>query len=126
MHILNYKVILFKKSSRTNKWIEYYYPILGNKSFIPQKYGDSRSRTIAFRPEYKKVIKLYPTTRFPDQLLYDLKNGIDDPDKIKIIKSLISKIRQTIVKQPMHYLGGAINRGGELYTYNNDDRGTGI
>jgi|GEM_PF-820300 len=102
------------------KWIEYYYPILSSDSFIPQKYGDSKSRTIAFRPEFERVIELCPTTRFPDQLFYDLKNGIKDPDKIQTIKSLVSKIRQTIVKQPMHYLGGAINRGGELYNYNND------
>ena len=104
------------------KWIEYYYPILSSDNFIPQKYGDSRTRTIAFRPKFERVIELYPTTHFPEQLLYDLKNGIDNPDKIKIIKSLVRKIRQTIVKQPMHYLGGAINRGGELYIYNNDAR----
>ena len=102
------------------KWIEYYYPILSHDSFIPQKHGDSRKRTIAFRPEFEKVIELYPTTRFADQLFYDLKKGILDPFKIETVHSLVKKIKHTIINQPMHYIGSAIGQGGEIYTYNRD------
>jgi hypothetical protein len=45
------------------KWIEYYYPIIGSSLFIPQKYGDSRERTIAFRREFEKLISFYPGSK---------------------------------------------------------------
>ena len=104
------------------KWIEYYYPIFSHDSFIPQKHGDSRQRTIAFRPEFERMIKIYPTTRFSDQLFYDLKKGNINPEKLESIFTLVKKIKQTIVNQPMHYIGSAINRGGQIYTYNKDGR----
>lgn len=104
------------------KWIEYYYPIIAHRIFIPQKYGDSRERSIAFRSEFEQVTELYPTTRSSDQLFYDLKKGINNPGKIEPIITLVKKIKQTIVSQPMHYIGSAINRGGQIYTYNKDSR----
>lgn len=55
------------------KWIEYYYPLMSSEIFIPQKHGDSLQRTIAFRSEFERVIRLYPATRQSDQLFYDLK-----------------------------------------------------
>lgn len=102
------------------KWIEYYYPIISNPFFIPQKHGDSIERTIAFRHEFENVIRHYPNNRSSYQLLYDLKKGIANPGKIQSINELVRKIKMTIVKQPMHYIGSAINRGGQIYTYNND------
>jgi len=104
------------------KWIEYYYPILSHDIFIPQKYGDSRKRTIAFRSEFERVIELYPTTRSSDQLFYDLKTGIKKSEKINTIIELVKKIKLTIVNQPMHYIGSAIKRGGQIYTYNRDGK----
>ena len=89
------------------KWIEYYYPILSHDTFIPQKHGDSRKRTIAFRPEFEKVIELYPSTKYADQLFYDLKKGILDPMKIKSVLALVKRIKLTIIKQPMHFIGSA-------------------
>lgn len=123
----NYKVVSEKGVSfplglLILKWMEYYYPIFSNELFIPQKYGDSKQRTIAFRSEFKKVIDLYTTTRLADQLFYDLKIGIDNPVKIETIVRLVKKFKDTIIRQPMHYIGSAINRGGQIYTYNHDSR----
>ena len=103
----NYKVdtlgkINFPLGLLVLRWIEYYYPILSSNIFIPQKHGDSRERTIAFRPEFEQVIELYPTTKFADQLIYDLKKGIANPAKIQIIIALAKKIKNTITRQPMH------------------------
>ncbi|MCK4816749.1 HNH endonuclease [bacterium] len=123
----NYKIdsagkIIFPLGLLILRWIEYYYPILSSNTFIPQKHGDSRERTIAFRTEFEQVIGLYPTTKSADQLSHDLKKGIADPAKIQIIGTLAKKIKTTIIRQPMHYIGSAIGRGGEIYQYNNDSR----
>jgi hypothetical protein len=104
------------------KWIEYYYPIFCNPVFIPQKHGDSKERTIAFRSEFENVIRFYPTTQLSDQLFYDLKKGIRNAEKIKSLIELVNKTKNTIVKQPMHFIGSAINRGGQIYTYNKDSK----
>jgi len=102
------------------KWIEYYFPILGSKVFIPQKHGDSRSRTIAFRREFEDVIAFYPKSETSYELFYDLKRGITRADRANAILSLVRKLKDTIVRQPMHYIGNAIDRGGEIYQYNKD------
>ena len=123
----NYKIdsegrVHFPMGLMILRWIEYYYPLLSSDIFIPQKHGDTRLRTIAFRNEFDAVTKLYLTTKSADQLQYDLKNGISQPDKIQSIIQLLRKLRTTIVKQPMHYIGSSIGQGGEIYKYNNDSR----
>ena len=102
------------------KWIEYYYPIISHPHFIPQKHGDSMERTIAFRREFENVIRYFPNTQSSYQLFYDLKRGITDAEKINSVNELIKKIRITLVRQPMYYIGSAINRRGKIYTYNYD------
>lgn len=104
------------------KWVDYYYPIISSDVFIPQKHGDSEKRTIAFRREFEKVTALYPTTKYADQLFYDLKRGIRLEEKLAVILALIKKIKDTIVKQPMHYIGSSIDQGGEIYRYIKDSR----
>ncbi len=97
------------------KWIEYYYPLLAQK--MPQKYGENDQRTIAFRKEFEVVIDLYPKGVLSEQLIYDLRKGINDPGRAAIVLKLCRKLKDTIVKQPMHYIGSAIQQGGEIYTY---------
>ena len=107
------------------KWIEYYYPIIGSKVFIPQKHGDSRSRTIAFRREFEEVIAFYPKSETSYELFYDLKKGITRTELASAVLTLVRKLKDTIVRQPMHYIGSAIDRGGEIYQYNRDARKAG-
>jgi hypothetical protein len=97
------------------KWIEYYYPLIAEK--VPQKYGENGIRTIAFRKEYEEVIGLYPPGAPSENLIYDLRKGIADPVRSAKILKLCRKLKDTIVRQPMHYIGSAIQRGGEIYQY---------
>jgi hypothetical protein len=106
------------------KWIEYYYPIICSRVFIPQKHGDSRERSIAFRREFEKVISYYSGTENSYPLFYDLKKGITRPDLGEAVWQLVRKIRDTLIRQPMHYIGSAIDRGGEIYRYNKDAKRT--
>lgn len=126
----NYKrvtgdVVSFPLGLLVLKWIEYYYPILSSKVFIPQKHGDSQERTIAFRREFENVIELYPGAENSYPLFYDLKRGITKEHNIQCIMSLVRSLKNTIVKQPMHYIGSAIERGGEIFRYNKDGKRSG-
>ncbi|MEZ5071249.1 MAG: HNH endonuclease domain-containing protein [Bacteroidales bacterium] len=104
------------------KWIEYYYPILSNEVFIPQKHGDRRDRTIAFRREFEAVQGFYSLTRTADQLFYDLKKGIRDEGKVRAVLALVRKLRETIKDKPMVHTGSSINRQGELFQYQSDQK----
>lgn len=99
------------------KWIEYYYPLLSSNIYIPQRYGDYEGRSIAFRKEFKDVINLYKSNSGSEELLYDLKRGIDNRNRSGIVLKLVRKLRDTIVKQPMFYIGSSVGMGGEIYKY---------
>lgn len=107
------------------KWIEYYYPLISDESFIPQRHGDRPERSIAFRKEFQNLIAFYPDSKDAFTFLYDLKKGITRSDLAETTSKLVRKLRDTIVRQPMYYLGSAIGRGGEIYTYNKDAKRSG-
>ena len=94
------------------KWIEYYYPLIADEHFIPQRHGDRPERSIAFCKEFQDLIVFYPDSKDAYAFLYDLKKGITRRDLAETTSKLIRKLRDTIVRQPMHYLGSAIGRGG--------------
>ena len=73
------------------KWIEYYYPIISSSVFIPQKHGDSKERSIAFRREFEKVISFYSGAENSYPLFYDLKKGIPRPDFAEAVWQLVRK-----------------------------------
>jgi hypothetical protein len=112
------KTISYPMGLMVLKWIEYYYPLLASEEFIPQKYGDDGQRTIAFRREFTEVIALYRRATSYHELYHDLKRGMKDKERLAAVLKLVRKLRDTIVKQPMHYIGSAIGMGGMLYYYN--------
>lgn len=104
------------------RWMEYYYPII--KNGIEQRYVGREGRSIAFRQEFMEVIRFYPGYSNHFGLFYDLRKGISDAERASAILKLARKIRETIAKQPMHYIGSAIGKGGEIYRYKPGSRGT--
>lgn len=104
------------------KWLEYYYPFFASNTFIAQQRGDSTKRSLAFRKLYSKVIEYYKThfgNGF-EPILNSLKEGrISEEIKPDFI-ALIKKLKDTIVKNPMYYIGSSVNQGGEIYKYNKD------
>lgn len=88
------------------KWILYYYPILESKIFIPQINGEIN---LAFEPEFKRIISAYETIGGFSAFYNDLKNrGI--PKNLQVdFFALAIKIRNTVTKMPMKYIGRSIS-----------------
>lgn len=106
--------IYYPIGSLVLKWIEYYWPLFNKK--VPQRPGAT-----AFEKELNKVIELYPIgDRKYSSLHYDLRKGISEPLKIATIFELLRKVRETISRQPMYYIGSSIGRSGELYAVHNN------
>ena len=104
------------------KWLEYYYPIFENNRFVPQKNGDSPTHSLAFRNAFNEIIHQYSSGLGYYQFNRDLKNGSFEQSQKTIVGSLVKKIRDTIVKMPMHYIGSAVNKGGQIFKYNHDSK----
>lgn len=103
------------------KWIDYYYPLLANDIYVPQRNGDQKDKkSIAFRKEFNAVIELYPGSNSSEPLLHDLKNGISDSKRMNIILTLIKELKRVIVNNPMKYIGSAVQLGGQIYKYQKD------
>ncbi len=85
------------------KWLIYYYPILAAAEFIPQINGEDTK--LAFESQLKKLIADYEPIGGFSAFYNDLKNkGI--PNELQgDFLALCLKVRETIVKNPMCYIG---------------------
>ncbi len=102
------------------KWLEYYYAIFADPRFIPQKNGDSPLRSLAFRNLFIQVIEFYNSGLGYYQFQKNLKQGNFEKHQISVLFNLIKKIKETIVRMPMNYIGGSIGKGGQIFKYNYD------
>lgn len=99
------------------KWLMYYYPILRSETNIPQINGDSQ---LAFNLHFKKIIQAYEARGGFSAFYNDLKNkGIPDDLKVEFFE-LVKKLRETITKMPMKYIGRSIsNDFYSIFDYDN-------
>jgi len=88
------------------KWLLYYYPILASKTAIPQINGESN---LAFGNQFTQLINSYESLGGFSVFYNDLTNkGIPDDLQEDFIK-LIKKLRETITRMPMKYIGRSIS-----------------
>lgn len=94
------------------KWMVYYYPIFESEQIIPQIHGPNAK--LAFAGEFRKVVDSYRTRGGYSAFYNDLKfRGV--PEHLRTdFNSLAKKIRDTIMKMPMQYIGSSID--GEHYS----------
>jgi len=93
-----------------NKWIFYYYPLLGNSTPISQI--NNKKKDIAFDRELKEVISLDKKRGAEDMsVLYnEIRSGKIDDNLSKPLLKLYSKLKKTIIGMPMKHLGYSKNR----------------
>ena len=89
------------------KWMLYYYPILESPTVIPQINGENID--LAFAPEFRKVIDGYLQTGGFSAFYNDLKNRGIPKNLARQFYELAKKIRQTITRMPMKYIGRSIS-----------------
>lgn len=88
------------------KWLLYYYPILGSSIKIPQINGELN---LAFETQFRKIINAYKDVGGFSVFYNDLKNkGIPKNLKSDFLELGI-KIKDTIVRMPMKYIGRSIS-----------------
>lgn len=99
------------------KWLLYYYPILQSQTLIPQINGDTN---LAFSNQLNKLIFDYETRGGFSAFYNDLKNKGIPEDLQRDFFELVKKIRDTITKMPMKYIGRSItNDFYSIFNYEN-------
>ena len=88
------------------KWLLYYYPILQSKTSIPQINGVSN---LAFNNQLINIISIYESRGGFSAFYNDLKNKGIPQDIESDFFDLAKKLRDTITKMPMKYIGRSIN-----------------
>lgn len=88
------------------KWMIYYYPILQSRTEIPQINGETK---LAFSHQLGKLINYYQTQGGFSAFYNDLKNKGIPTDIQKDFVELARKIRDTLTKMPMKYIGRSIS-----------------
>lgn len=99
------------------KWLLYYYPILQSEILIPQIHG---STNLAFGSQFTNLINNYETRGGFSAFYNDLKNKGIPSDLQEDFFILAKKLRDTITKMPMKYIGRSIsNDFYSIFNYNN-------
>src|SRR5207244_3793185 len=88
------------------KWLLYYYPILASGEQIPQINGDLK---LAFQEQFRPVIRYYELHGGLSAFYNDMRNkGISPTIQADFIV-LAKKLKDTITKMPMKYIGRSIS-----------------
>lgn len=99
------------------KWLLYYYPILQSKTSIPQINGETN---LAFSSQLSKLISDYEARGGFSAFYNDLKNKGIPEDLQSDFFELAKKLRDTITKMPMKYIGRSIsNNFYSIFNYEN-------
>ena len=88
------------------KWLLYYYPILESLTYIPQINGEAN---LAFGVQFKKIISSYSKIGGFSAFYNDLKSKGIPKNLQHDFFELVKKIKETITRMPMRYIGRSIN-----------------
>jgi hypothetical protein len=102
------------------KWMLYYYPILKSSTFIPQI---NNTKNLAFELQFLDLIKHYEIRGGFSTFYNDLRNKGIPKDINSLVFELSKKIRNTITKMPMKYIGRSVYQDYySIYEYENNAR----
>lgn len=94
------------------KWLQYYYPIMESELRVPQIGANTK---LAFEESFLSVVNYYAGGRGGFSAFYnDLRRNGFAKEISDIVLLLFAKIADTIVKQPMRYIGRSVSE--EFYS----------
>lgn len=112
------KSIYFPTGLLIEKWLLYYYPILESSTFIPQINGEVN---LAFGRQFCNLIKSYELRGGFSAFYNDLKSKGIPVDLQADFFELAKKLRDTITRMPMKYIGRSISN--DYYSIFNFENG---
>ncbi len=107
----------------SEKWLQYYWPLLESEKFIPQLNGEQRDsgKSIKFRTALNLLIDQYKTLGGYSAFRIDRNKGTLSSTNLKLLKSVIAEIEHAIVKGPVVHSGGALITG-RVFDYDTETK----
>jgi hypothetical protein len=92
------------------KWLLYYYPLIENDDFIPQKNGETEQsvKKISFRTKFKRVTDYYKNKGGFSAFWNDYQNESIPKEIAKDLMVLVKHLNKTITNMPMRYIGRSL------------------
>ncbi|WP_298393723.1 HNH endonuclease domain-containing protein [Flavobacterium sp.] len=101
------------------KWMLYYYPILGSTVLIPQINGVNSK--LAFHTKFLKIINYYNEVGGLSTFYNDIRIKGISKELNKEFYDLVKDLKNIIVKNPMQYIGNSFNKSYySIYQYQNN------
>ena len=97
----------------SEKWLQYYWPLLESQKFIPQLNGEQESggKPIKFRTNLNLLIDQYKSIGGYSAFRIDRNRGTLSAINQKLLLSVIADIEKAIIKGPVVFSGGALTTG---------------
>ena len=97
----------------SEKWLQYYWPLIESKTFIPQLNGEKldSGKPIKFRKYLFELVQRYARTGGYSGFRLERNKGTISSDNKKLLHALMKDISETIIKGPVFYSGGALSTG---------------
>ncbi|QOP41471.1 class I SAM-dependent methyltransferase [Sulfurimonas marina] len=106
--------VFFPIGMIVEKWIEAYWKLMENTTFIPQRNGEEKSaKKLAFRKTLENAIDTY-NTKNKNNSYYsfynEFQNGIaSNTEEYDIVRNLVNTIINTIISGPVKYSGSSFD-----------------
>lgn len=101
------------------RWLAYYWPLFEAPTFIPQIRGESEvcAMPVAFRHALVDLVRCYASSGGLGRFMLDYRGQTIPPQAAGLTTDALKRIRNTIIKGPVTYAGGALETG-RVFRYN--------
>ncbi len=105
------------------KWLQYYWPIIESRTFIPQLNGErsNSGKPIKFRKRLQELVESYSNSGGYSAFKVERNKGTLTKTTTNLLRVLMSEINDAIVKGPVTYAGGALITG-RVFGYDSQSR----
>lgn len=95
------------------KWLQYYWPLIASRIFIPQLNGErpAAGKSIKFRKHLHALVQRYVKAGGYSGFRIERNKGLLSPDNQKLLRALMVDIEDAIIKGPVAFAGGALIMG---------------
>jgi SAM-dependent methyltransferase len=95
------------------KWLQYYWPLIESRTFIPQLNGELRDkgRPIKFRKSLQVLVQRYTKAGGYSGFRLERNKGLLSLETQKIVRAVMADIDDAIIKGPVVFAGGALITG---------------
>lgn len=102
----------------SEKWLQYYWPLIESSTFIPQLNGErpDTGKSIKFRKHLQALVHRYANVGGYSSFRIERNKGLLTQETKRLLSALMADIEDAIIKGPVVFAGGALISG-RVFSY---------